>query len=401
MTDAVAKASGIPATVVRRAIMLGGRLDAVARIALTEGRAGLEAVGLEVGRPVQPMLASTAASVTEAVADARRGRRWSGSSTASASRSTAPATTCRSTPATSTRSPTGCPRWSTLVRSLPGRLVRARRRGAGGRPGDGPAGGVPGHGQRDPRRATTPQPSGAVPPAVLLRPASTSTAVDLIDEPLVERRRRAGRGSPARGASPARSPPTPPPARPCWPTRSAAGHEGVVVKGVGVALRGRPAGQGVAQGQAGAHARPGGAGGRVGPRPAHRLAVEPPPRRPVDGRARRRDGFVMVGKTFKGLTDELLRWQTERFLALPSARSRGPGRRPAWCGSGPSRWWRSPSTACSAPPATPAAWPCASPGSCATATTSRPADADPITTVQAMLHRYVPAADAAPGRQAA
>ena len=27
-------------------------------------------------------------------------------------------------------------------------------------------------------------------------------------------------------------------------------------------------------------------------------------------------GFVMVGKTFKGLTDELLRWQTERFQAL-------------------------------------------------------------------------------------
>jgi DNA ligase-1 len=27
-------------------------------------------------------------------------------------------------------------------------------------------------------------------------------------------------------------------------------------------------------------------------------------------------GFVMLGKTFKGLTDELLRWQTERFQAL-------------------------------------------------------------------------------------
>ncbi|EEP71307.1 DNA ligase I, ATP-dependent Dnl1 [Micromonospora sp. ATCC 39149] len=27
-------------------------------------------------------------------------------------------------------------------------------------------------------------------------------------------------------------------------------------------------------------------------------------------------GFVMLGKTFKGLTDEVLRWQTERFLAL-------------------------------------------------------------------------------------
>jgi DNA ligase 1 len=27
-------------------------------------------------------------------------------------------------------------------------------------------------------------------------------------------------------------------------------------------------------------------------------------------------GFVMVGKTFKGLTDELLTWQTEQFKAL-------------------------------------------------------------------------------------
>jgi len=26
-------------------------------------------------------------------------------------------------------------------------------------------------------------------------------------------------------------------------------------------------------------------------------------------------GFVMLGKTFKGMTDEMLRWQTEQFLA--------------------------------------------------------------------------------------
>ena len=32
-------------------------------------------------------------------------------------------------------------------------------------------------------------------------------------------------------------------------------------------------------------------------------------------------GFVMLGKTFKGLTDELLRWQTERFLELETARN--------------------------------------------------------------------------------
>ena len=27
-------------------------------------------------------------------------------------------------------------------------------------------------------------------------------------------------------------------------------------------------------------------------------------------------GFVMLGKTFKGMTDEMLAWQTERFLEL-------------------------------------------------------------------------------------
>jgi DNA ligase-1 len=32
-------------------------------------------------------------------------------------------------------------------------------------------------------------------------------------------------------------------------------------------------------------------------------------------------GFVMLGKTFKGLTDEMLRWQTERLLALATDRT--------------------------------------------------------------------------------
>ena len=33
------------------------------------------------------------------------------------------------------------------------------------------------------------------------------------------------------------------------------------------------------------------------------------------------DGWVMLGKTFKGMTDEMLAWQTERFLALETSRS--------------------------------------------------------------------------------
>ena len=77
-------------------------------------------------------------------------------------------------------------------------------------------------------------------------------------------------------------------------------------------------------------------------------------------------GFVMLGKTFKGMTDEMLAWQTERFLELETDRDGTSST------SGPSRSSRSPSTACSAPPATPAAWRCASPGCCATATTRPP-----------------------------
>jgi len=67
MADAVAAAAQIPATVVRRAAMLGGDLPAVAAAGLTGGTAALDAFTLRVGRPVGPMLAQTAASVREAL----------------------------------------------------------------------------------------------------------------------------------------------------------------------------------------------------------------------------------------------------------------------------------------------------------------------------------------------
>ena len=35
--------------------------------------------------------------------------------------------------------------------------------------------------------------------------------------------------------------------------------------------------------------------------------------------ARDGDGFVMLGKTFKGMTDEMLAWQTERFTELATS----------------------------------------------------------------------------------
>ncbi|HEX3394685.1 MAG TPA: ATP-dependent DNA ligase [Acidimicrobiales bacterium] len=68
MTDAVAKASGMAPATVRRAAMLAGDLSRVARVALVEGEVGLAAIGLDVLRPVLPMLAATSADVATALA---------------------------------------------------------------------------------------------------------------------------------------------------------------------------------------------------------------------------------------------------------------------------------------------------------------------------------------------
>ncbi len=67
VTDAVAKAAGLKIATLRRAVMLSGDLGFAAYVALTDGADGLEAIDLEAGRPIQPMLASTAADVTEAL----------------------------------------------------------------------------------------------------------------------------------------------------------------------------------------------------------------------------------------------------------------------------------------------------------------------------------------------
>jgi DNA ligase-1 len=68
MVDAIAKAADVPAELARRALMLSGDLPRTAAAALPEGEGGLRAIGFELFRPVLPMLASGADSVAEAVA---------------------------------------------------------------------------------------------------------------------------------------------------------------------------------------------------------------------------------------------------------------------------------------------------------------------------------------------
>jgi DNA ligase 1 len=67
MTDAIAKATGVRVEVVRRALMLSGDLTRTAEIAIAAGEDGLHAVGFELFRPILPMLASTAPGVPEAI----------------------------------------------------------------------------------------------------------------------------------------------------------------------------------------------------------------------------------------------------------------------------------------------------------------------------------------------
>jgi DNA ligase-1 len=67
MVDAVAKAAGIPAADVRRSAMLAGDLPTIAEAALTQGRNGLARFRLTPLHPVKPMLAQTADGVEEAL----------------------------------------------------------------------------------------------------------------------------------------------------------------------------------------------------------------------------------------------------------------------------------------------------------------------------------------------
>lgn len=67
MVEAIARASSVPAGEIRRALMLRGNLGAVAEAALGEGAAGLRSFRLEVGRPLHPMLAQSADSISSAL----------------------------------------------------------------------------------------------------------------------------------------------------------------------------------------------------------------------------------------------------------------------------------------------------------------------------------------------
>jgi DNA ligase-1 len=68
MLDAVAQAAEAPAARVRQAYMLSGSLGLVAQAAMTGGGQALDEIGIELFRPLQPMLAQSADDVRAALA---------------------------------------------------------------------------------------------------------------------------------------------------------------------------------------------------------------------------------------------------------------------------------------------------------------------------------------------
>ena len=333
MIEAVARAAGVPADEVRRAHLLGGSLPAVAAAALTAAgngpaapadsaaSAALAAFGLEVGRPLRPMLASTATSVAAALErilpaalewkiDGIRVQVHRDGTHVRVFTRTLDDITARVPEITEAVLALGA---RTLV--LDGEAVALRPDGRP-RPFQVTA-------SRAGSQAEVGRQRAAVPLTPFFFDLLHLDGTDLIDEPDGERHALLTRVLPAGLVIPRLVTADPAEADAFYRDAVSRGHEGVVVKSPAARY----------------------AAGRRG---SEWLKVKP--RHTLDlvilaaewGHGRRRGwlsnlhlgardpatgGMVMLGKTFKGLTDEMLTWQTGRLLELaePAARPAGDG----------------------------------------------------------------------------
>jgi DNA ligase-1 len=308
---AVAAAFEVPEDAVRRAVMLAGFTSEVAAIAARGGRAALEEVRLVVGRPLRPMLAASAAT-TEAAVEALGGGpllvdgKLDGIRIQVHRRGGDVTVFTRSLDEITER----VPEVVETVAALPGGdLVldgEALVIGDDGRPAPFQV-----TGSRTASSADVARLREEVPLTTYLFDVLHRDGRDLVDAPASERHDELA-GLAPQLLVPRLVTDDPSAVGGFFTDLVAAGHEGVVVKDAAAPY---------AAGRRGS--------GWVKVKPRHTvdlvvLAVE-------WGSGRRtgrlsnihlgaRDpgtgGFVMVGKTFKGMTDAMLRWQTQRFTEL-------------------------------------------------------------------------------------
>jgi DNA ligase 1 len=308
---AIAGAYTVPAEAVRRAAMLAGTAAEVAQLAASGGAAALEAVGLVVGRPVRPMLAASAKSTAEAVASLGEGDllvdgKLDGIRIQVHRRAGEVTVFTRSLDVITER----VPEVVEAVAALPGGDLVLDGEAIvlldGGRPAPFQVTGA--------RTASSADVAGLrerVPLTTFLFDVLHRDGTDLLDESALVRHEVLHDLAPHL-LVPRVVTADPGQAQQFFTDLVAAGHEGVVVKA---------AASPYAAGRRGS--------GWVKVKPTHTLdlvvlAVEWGSGRRVGtlsnihlgARDPETGDFVMIGKTFKGMTDEMLAWQTRRFTDL-------------------------------------------------------------------------------------
>ena len=303
VADAVARAAEVPVDLVRRALTLHGSLPDVATSALTGGSAALQAFSLQVGRGLSPMLAATATDLNDAwerlgghaavdwkLDGVRVQVHRDGDDVRVLTRSLDDVTA-------------RMPEVVAAVLELPAQRIVLD--------GEAIAIGVDGRPRPFQETASRAARSSGTALTPWFFDVLHVDGADLLDAPLRERADALTALVPEGQRAPRLVTDDADAARDFQRQALTAGHEGVVVKALDAPY------------EAG---RRGGAWLKVKPRHTLDLvvlAVE-------HGSGRRRGwlsnlhlgarnpagGFVMLGKTFKGLTDELLAWQTERLRAL-------------------------------------------------------------------------------------
>lgn len=321
LLDAVASAAARPVSSVRRAAMLSGDLGETAVLALTGTVEELDAVRLQVNRPVLPMLAASAASATEALAltgqasveykldGARIQVHRSGDEVHVYTRSLADITH-------------RVPDIVEAVRTLPAQTLIL----------DGETlslddDGAPRPFQDTMARFGAEASSTGSAPAMVLHPWFFDIlhvdGRDLLDQPLRMRMQELQRVA-GEYRVPGEITDDPQTAERVAREALAAGQEGVVVKAIDSAYAaGRRGSDWVKVKPVHTYdivvlACEWGSGRRQGWLSNLHLGARDPL-----GEYGEAGGFVMVGKTFKGLTDEVLRWQTEYFPQIEVRRTPG------------------------------------------------------------------------------
>ncbi|WP_166024077.1 ATP-dependent DNA ligase [Streptomyces chilikensis] len=311
--DGLAEASGAAPDDVRRAVMLAGGLAPVAEALLAEGPGALERFRLTVGRPVLPMLAQSAASAAEAV------ERLGGAAAVEEKLDGIRVQVHRDGDEIRIHTRT----LDDITDRLPEVVAAARELGGERLILDGEVIALDGDGRPRPFQETAGRIGSRTDVATAARAVPVSPVFfdvlhvdgrDLMDLPFTERHaelarlvpeprrvRRAVVDGPGGAAEAERF----------LAATLERGHEGVVVKALDTPY---------SAGRRGA--------GWLKVKPVHTLDLVVLAAEWGSGRrsgklsnlhlgARTADGgFAMLGKTFKGMTDELLRWQTERLREL-------------------------------------------------------------------------------------